>query len=901
MKDHRQRGLGVLLLCAICLASPRAGAATAPVIVADFETRTDQKLVRSRKPTAISSDISSRGRSSLRIAPGDYLNIQTPRLGLGRPGDLLKIDLFNSCAVPQQVRFEIFDAASARGYWYRHVRRHVLRPGWNTLSFPLGRLYRGEMSAQHIRDSWIVPAEIRRMDLAFETGAEPGAIYIDNLRFEPDPPMPKADGLFAFDFGPENQAPRHGLITSSRETYDDERGYGWSSDGWPGAVRDYMHPNNILGDFREARGETFSVRVPNGRWHVLVHFEDHGWWSDQFAGFQWRTIEAEGKVVSEERRTRDDAAREFYRFAEVEPDPARDVYETYVRGGRYGPREFDADVEDGRLDIRFDADRPMVCRVSAVVLWPASQAEAAAEWCAELDRRMREQFDAENVYVDTSPRGRLISDIPEEGRAGGLVLFSAGDTHPAGPDHIPAADELLAARTIPCVPGEDTGMSFCLRAVDAGGPAGITAEIPGLEVRLFTVRNRLRRHGGGYTIVPDILVPLEDDAMVRGRTTRQFWLEVAVPGDAEPGRHDGEIRIRFLGQERRLPVSADVMPITLSEPRMAFGLFGLMPDRYAPEDALGEVINLLRRHGLSSVSGVPMGTAGVENGSLVMDFTRADEVMGLLKKAGFALPVDTYGSGIGGLNKAADQLGEPLPRVFGRAMGMLKKHANAAGWLTLSYSMVDEPQWSNDAVAEATVSVSRVAAAAPWLLTNGYWSPDGGSELHQALMNALGRTSLGRVTRPAVEYLKSKGKSIGFYGGRSRNDFGLRQWAAAAEGFDAHYAWHSYIRYGDLYYDLDAREPDVCMLYYTPTEVRQSLRLKAVRAGAYDFLYLRTLADLADKADDGPERDAALELLRRAQEAGDIYGNNPAGEIKDPDAFRREVADAILALTRAER
>ena len=46
-------------------------------------------------------------------------------------------------------------------------------------------------------------------------------------------------------------------------------------------------------------------------------------------------------------------------------------------------------------------------------------------------------------------------------------------------------------------------------------------------------------------------------------------------------------------------------------------------------------------------------------------------------------------------------------------------------------------------------------------------------------------------------------------------------------------------------------EPDVCMLYYTPAEVRPSLRLKAVRAGAYDFRYLRTLADALKKAGPG--------------------------------------------------
>ena len=169
---------------------------------------------------------------------------------------------------------------------------------------------------------------------------------------------------------------------------------------------------------------------------------------------------------------------------------------------------------------------------------------------------------------------------------------------------------------------------------------------------------------------------------------------------------------------------------------------------------------------------------------------------------------------------------------------------------------------------------------------------------HRRLMNALGRTTLGRVTPEAVEYLKSKGKQIGYYGGCSREEFGLRQWAADAEGFAAHYAWHAYVRYGDPYYDLDGREPDVCVFYYTPSEVRLSLRLKAVRAGAYDYRYLRTLADLVAKGDGEPAAEAKR-LLDQAALAGNLYRRSGAPRIADIDAFRRKVAEAIIALARS--
>ena len=883
------------LLLGVVWPATASAAEVRPVVVANFEQAADADIVSSRKGAVISGDISSRGRSSLRVRAGDVLNIRTSRLGSARRGDLLRIDFFNAGAAPQQVRAEIFDAVARKSYWHRHVRQYALRPGWNTLSFRVARLYRGEKNTRKITDSYLEPARIDRIDLAFDPSDEPAFIYIDNVRFEPDPPMPKAAGLLAFDFGPENQAPRRGFVACSRETYDDARGHGWSGPGWPKAVRDYTHPNDLLSDFREAQGETFSVRVPDGAYHVRVYYEDHGWWSDQMARFDWRTIKAEGKEVHAERPDGAEASKLFYRFADVEPRPATNVYETYIKNGRYRPREFDVDVKDGRLDIRFDADRSWACRISAIVLWPEASAEAAAEWCAELDRRLHEEFDAEYVYIDAAPRGRHIARLPEAARPGGLVVFSAGGTKPTAPGYVPDAAEVLTKLSLVCVSGEDTGAAFGLRSARSG-QVKVTAAIADLGCTISLVQNRIKRRGGGYTIVPDIIRPLGDLALTAAET-RQLWLEIAVPPDTRPGRYAGEIAVEFGEHKRAIPVTVDVLAITLSEPRMAFGLFGLLPDWHAPPGALKQVIGLFRRHGLSSVSGVPLGRAIARNGKLEVDFRRADTVMALLKEAGFKLRVDTYGVGLLGIGPAAKELGLPYDAARKQAMDQLREHAKAAEWLPVSYSLVDEPQWSEEAVADATDDVLRFREAAPWLMTNGYWNPDAGNRAHRALIDALDRTSLVRITSDAVRYLKAEGKSMAFYSTCSRQAFGFEQWAAAAGGFDAHYAWHSYIRYGDLYYDLDGREPDVCMVYYTPTDVRPSLRLKAVRRGAYDFRYLQTLADaLKTAAPDAPGARGAKALLDKARAAGNLYRKRSAPKIADPDAFRMQVARAILKL-----
>ena len=895
MGRHSRFVIAGLMLSVVWPAAARA-AELRPVIVAGFEQASDAGIVKSRRGVGVSGDISSRGRSSLKVRAGDMLNIRTLRFGSARRGDLLRIDLFNAAATAQQVRAELFDVAARKSYWHRHIRHHAIRPGWNTLSFRVARLHRGEKNTRKIIGSHLDPARINRIDLAFGRSDEPAFIYIDNIRFEPDPPMPPAAGLRAFDFGPENQAPRRGFVACSRETYDDGRGHGWSSHGWPKAVRDYTHPNDLLSDFREARGETFSVRVPDGAYHVRVTYEDHGWWSDQMARFAWRTIKAEGKEVHAERPDRAEMSKLFYRFADVEPLPETNVYETYIKNGRYRPKEFDVDVKDGRLDIRFDADQAWACRISSIVLWPEASAEAAAEWCAELDRRLHEEFDAENVYIDAAPRGRHIAGLPEAARPGGLVVFSAGGTKPTAPGYVPDAGEVLTKLSLASTPGEDTGAALSLRSVRSGA-VKITTAVGGLGCTVLLVQNRIqRRKGGGYTILPDIIRPLGDLTLTAAET-RQLWLEITVPPDARPGRYMGEIGIEFGDHKRTIPVTVDVLAITLSEPRMAFGLFGLLRDRHGPRDALKQVIELFRRHGMSSVSGVPLGQAIARNGKLEVDFRRADKAMALLKEAGFKLRIDTYGGGLRGIAQAAKALELPYDAARKQAMDQLRDHAKAAAWLPISYSLVDEPQWSEEAVAKAADGVRRFREAAPWLMTNGYWSPNAGNQVHRELIDALGRTSMSRIKPDVVQYLKTESKSIGFYGLCSRDAFGLKQWAAAAEGFDSHYAWHSYIRYGDLYYDLDGREPDVCMIYYTPTDVRPSLRLKAVRRGAYDFRYLRTLADaLKAAAPDAPGAREAKALLDKASAAGNLYGKRSAPKIADPDAFRMQVAQAILSL-----
>ena len=864
------------------------------IVVLDFERRADVGSVRSRRGIERSDEVSSRGRHSLKVDNRDYLNIRTPRLGRGREDDLLRIDLFNAAPRPVRVRAELFDAESRQGFWYRHVREYTLRPGWTTLSFRVSRLHRGTKGSQRIRDSFLDPESISRIDLAFLDADAPGFVYIDNIRFEPDRRMPEVEGLRAFDFGPENQAQRYEFTRSSRERYDPDRGFGWSSSGWPGAVRDYIHPNDVLGDFREARGETFSVDLPNGAYQVRVFYEDHGWWMSQFVDFEWRTIKANGKLVYEERLDERQAAERFYRFADVEPCPDTDVYRTYIQEGRYKPKAFEVAVTGGRLDLAFDADRPMVCRIAAIVLWPTEFDEAGREWMSTLHDRMRAEFEAENVYVDTAER-RSARDLPEPARQAGFVVFSKGRTDPTGPTYVPEEAEVLDAVRLVVCPGEQTGRGVSVHIIEGGGTLDLHAELDGPAVSVHRIQNRLRRHGGGYTIVPDIIradVAADLDA---GRT-RQFWLEVQAPDEAEPAEYRGTLTVRVGDRERTLPLVVEVLPFRLAEPDFIHGFFGLMPDPHGPDDALEQVIQLLGTHGMTAVGGAPLAHVALDDGELTVDFSVADRVVSLARAAGLDRELHTYGGGgiRGDVGAAARALDRPYWELMKEIGDTVRAHAEANDWPPVSYASVDEPHWSDEAVGEAADRVRNLNEALPWVITTGFWSPRPENRVHRRLLDELDRTMMGRISRDTVAYLTEQGKGIGYYGGHSRHRFGYRMWAARSEGFTAYYGWHLYIRYGDLYYDLDGREPVVSMVYYTPTEVRPALRLKAARAGVNDFRYLQTLAEALDRAEPGPAADAARRVLEKAVREADLYGSD---RVDRPDDLRHEVIEAIRTLT----
>ena len=169
---------------ALCGALPAQ--CTESRLLLGFETQAEVGSVEIKSGAgALSGEHATQGKHSLCVPADDYLLFfQLPRDWSGY--DALEVDLYCGLEEPVSLYVLIGDEAwnAKSTYWNRYNGTFSLRPGANTISIPLGGLYRGEVGSRYndLKTS-IDAARITRLDLGFTpTGGAEGSVYVDNLR-----------------------------------------------------------------------------------------------------------------------------------------------------------------------------------------------------------------------------------------------------------------------------------------------------------------------------------------------------------------------------------------------------------------------------------------------------------------------------------------------------------------------------------------------------------------------------------------------------------------------------------------------------------------------------------------------------------------------------------------------
>ena len=830
--------------------------------------------------------------------------------------NMIKVDVFNPTDQPARLNFCFKDDSAPHGY-YSWINRYVsVKPGRSTLELYIPELKRGEGSPKDMLD----PRPFHWDKLQW-WGVTPlsGEVELDNIRLERlDVAAPA--GVLAFDFGPADSPVFPGTVGVSPETaWSDAQGFGWSRKAAIWTRRRVTPPDNFVGDWIGASGAVFSVKVPNGKVHVWLLWEDPGEW-ELYQNFTSRRILANGKPALSETMTGEQFLDRYFHFAETEDLPGEDIYKKYL-DWRYVPRTFDVDVTNGRLDLTIDGPNQYAATVNGIVVYPDAKKAEGEAFIKSLSERRREAF--YKTWTEKLPGPR------EAAGAGGGPSFVLYRTPPGRDVQVYEAlprdawlrpgdgFEIAAAR------GEYEPFSFTLFAqedlksirvsvADLKTDDGKVLPAGAFDVRV--VRYKFRRIGfsgaGVYGVQPWILVDGRETSVKQGMD-RRFWITVHVPKDQPAGTYKGVVTVDVV----RVPVSVRVLPIELPDADVGMSMFGVgnpapyfpyFPENQARNEADRErSFAFAREHGFTSARVEGVRFLKFEGGKAQFDFSGAKKEADIAKRLGYPFIDLTIGGERGIWQQALDDKGDLAKKNgFASADDMVKelfggciREAKAAGLGEPVWSFGDEPP---DTQAPEFIAIHKRIKALAGAKSYICGSP-GGEATKTLLLDLTSIANLNVTTLADIKRAQAAGNTVELNNqGRNRWAFGLYMWKAHEAGVKNYLQFCWIGVHTDPYYPLDGYEDDGGHVYPDRAgNLRPVADLERIREGIDDYRYTLALtrAIAAKKSPVSDEAAAWLKsVLDKLKFEDTKRDRQPQMTEAELDAYRAKVQDYLLKL-----
>jgi len=844
--------------------------------------------------------------------------------------DFIKADVFNAADTPAELYVEIRDKGTT-GYWTRVNYNTVAPPGPSTLVVPTD-LYVGEKSRP---GRPLDTANLTRFVLS--VGENPkGPVYFDNLRLERDlSDSVKVPGLQAYSFGPGTSPPLRGFTAVTPGTlYSPGRGYGLK-DAQVWRAFDVLQPDPLYQTFICIEKGGFATDLPDGKYHVFVNIDNpSGFWGE-YQVYRQRVIKANGVEVVNEKMDLQGFRRKYFRFADVEDDPLENTFDKYQRA-YFSEKEFEVEVTGGQLYLEFLGEN-WANSVSALVIYPAGQADLGRQYLDNLRERRRFYFDNYFKRVLPDPHRDAKGLVPElvpsaQEQATGHVLFSRNWMEDINVNAVPRREEITSKLSVAASAGELEPIVFSVYPLEDQGEASVSvsalqgpggAIIPASAVQPGVVSHRLSRvtmEGSVYTISPRFVMPTATATLKRGVTTT-FWLTLHAPNPVKAGTYTGTITLSLPGGRREtLALSARLFATPLDECDIPAGSWGCSIDLpwYAEDRGdydqamFRKCLAKLREYGCTSFSGIPvLRVTGWANGKPQIDFRLADSQMADARAAGFKHVVVNYNGGIQGFNNYKVDAGAMQAAKFTNYGDFLKavlntvdEHARAAGWLPVAYNLCDEPLGDDISPTAENAKAWRDAAPAS-LLTTGATSiaspkPD---DPHLPLVKALRIANLNSHDEAAIKIIHDAGNDWAFYNGGNRWTFGTYLYKCAKEyGLKFRLSWHWNASAGDPYYALDSREDDYSWCATNANmDLIPSLHFeREIREGLDDYRTMLTLARLLGEKPNHPAAAEGRRLLETKLAAFKLGERNHEAKwpVEEYATYRLSLAEAIEKLSR---
>ena len=520
--------------------------------------------------TSIVEEHATDGKKALKLARG-YASM--PARQDWTDYDYLKADLYTDAKDPMHITIEVRDAGTT-DYYTRVNYTTIVPPGASTLIVPIKQLYVGEKSR---------PGRMldRRHGHAFgvrHRRQAPGATvhrqHPPGTRRE-TPRRSFFDGLWAFDFQPNNTCPVMEGFTPivPRSVYSEGKGYGLKNAEQPdGRQRPPARP--------ALPGLHLTSRRAASPWTCPTASTASGSTSTARASTgarcstgRKRAIMANGKIVVSETRDEADWKKQHFRHWNNDDLPSQNTFDKYLK--LFDEKIFDVDVTNGQLFIEFGGQGE-ACDVSRPDGLPARQGGRGRE-VPQVRRRTggastsRSRSSASLHRPTGDP---LAADDPGEGRA--TSPSRANTMKEVYYNDTPFKSELGKPLSADVFAGEYAPLNVAIVPLTDLGKVTVTCRRPGrrraarsppppIDVGLRLVPEPRDDGRSVYTIDPRYIMPTSSGGHAEGHGP-----PVLADGqDArrrQAGLYKGTVTIKpEKGAPRRCPVELRVRSGTLDD------------------------------------------------------------------------------------------------------------------------------------------------------------------------------------------------------------------------------------------------------------------------------------------------------------------------------------------------
>lgn len=796
------------------------------------------------------------------------------------------------------------------------------------------------------------------------------ALYLGWLLVAPNP-QPDLEKefqgpLWLFNFGPEN-APDFLTFNkiSSKSIYNTDSGFGWinlkgkyKNGTWKDKSLHWESTDNLNTIMRSGPDDlalsfatgpaTFAVDVKPGNYDVWTLTGD--WGLLEYVPYDSYSIEIEGSVAANIQTNED----EFYRLlSKSSGDDAithEEVYELYVKP-RFQWKKVTVSVTDGQLsvavasqkrdhsllkllgnypwsELRSGPDTRFSGALNALIITPSN---IESQSLVERVETMRRKNFLAKLTKKAIPQNEAFLNTADLKRGYNVYFPDIFDT--VTPNSLQAHShksiKLLATR------GEYAPITFAISPHQRLGETQIVFDsltgphddqIKSSDIHIGEVRYVADpvnyRNRSAWQPVPGPIVPI-NKLKLTAKTSKQFWITLHVPDDAEPGQYQGNIQILpTQGEPATIPVKLNVLPFELKRPtHLATGLTYFVPIMHAYFGKerfwkrVREEFADMRRHNMTSVQLTGMGMDNYDD---------LDQLFSAYSDAGFEQPIYFLESA-STVNLFCKKYGCPknsneFYEKYVETTRNFITEKKSRRWPEVVINFGDE--LTNDAAEEFGAELAIRLKQIPGILTgadvNGYKE----LELLAPHVSILafnsgwtGPTGINKGKRQllhaeTIDKIKELGSTPWLVNtGKDRFSNGYYYWKMSRLGLQGKMEW-IYSNYRALPHNaFDGRGSrsgilDTAIYPGTDDTILSTIPYERMRQGLDDLAYLHTLQYMTENAASNQLRRQAEALIARIDQMVDDdfskYRSSTVDEYRwnevRYDTLRHEISNMILKL-----